>query len=57
MKYKIYSNGKEISDQQTISLLRDESAGVFESMRLITGGFSSGRTFGQVARVGENGRV
>lgn len=37
MKYKIYSNGKEVSDQATINLLKEESIGVFETMRAYHG--------------------
>lgn len=37
MIQKIYSNGKQISDQRTIDLLRDEAVGVFETMRVYHG--------------------
>jgi branched-chain amino acid aminotransferase len=37
MNHKIYQNGKEVSDRQAIALLRDEAAGVFETMRVYNG--------------------
>lgn len=37
MNYRIYQNGKEIQDTQTIDLLRDEAISIFESMRAYNG--------------------
>ncbi|HNX68364.1 MAG TPA: aminotransferase class IV [Candidatus Omnitrophota bacterium] len=37
MKYRVYSNGREVSDRQAFSLLREEDGGVFESMRAYGG--------------------
>lgn len=40
MNYKIYSNGREVPAEQQITLLQDEAAGVFESMRAYHGKIS-----------------
>ena len=37
MNYEIYQNGKKVSDRREIDLLRDEAAGIFESMRAYNG--------------------
>ncbi len=37
MTYKIYSSGKEVSDKNQLALFRDESIGVFETMRAYQG--------------------
>ena len=37
MDYKIYQNGKEVSGQIPIGLMRTEAAGIFESMRAYQG--------------------
>ena len=37
MKYKIYQNGKESTDQQKLAFFCEESAGIFESMRVYDG--------------------
>jgi branched-chain amino acid aminotransferase len=37
MSYKVYSGRKEVTDQQTLALLKDEAVGVFESMRAYAG--------------------
>jgi len=37
MNYKVYQKGKRVPDGQAITLLREESAGIFESMRAYGG--------------------